>query len=1721
MHTAERRMKTPHYPDIFTIKYALLILFVIFVSFINYSTACQFYPVGEYLKFVRIPENQSLGAEVLSLEVHPRSHLTIMPVDKDEDARYFAYKDINATHVSVILAQSLEDLVDSDVPRNLLKFRFVCDYSDGVNFLVRTTIFREIYAIDGDKPNTPNSDVHYAIVKGNEDGKFSLESSQRTALIVRKSLDYDTGDRQFSLVIAATDRGTPVKSSNTTVIVNVRDNDDLGPKFTQDIYRGRVHESYPLQRGLIHKEILLDVPIHAHDQDRDINTPIKYTIVSGNERGLFKIDSKNGTLFLERSIDLDAENSLQNNSFILQIHATQIDNPLKYSIARIHIEILDLNDNLPEFEVDFYNISIVENLPNGFSVLQVVAHDKDQGENSEFNYQLNDPTGAFAVDSNSGWLTVNDERILDREQRSSIRMKVIAVEKTPSVISSFNNISSVEVEITLLDANDNNPIFIPTNIYEFVTETNAKIGSILGQVQAIDNDLGKNGMVKYGLQQTGNITLEHVPFAVDPRTGIVTVTESPIIVGRHAIFVEATDQPANPSEKRFSLAVVTVDVFQPDDNAKLMPDFVGSPYQFWVGANVAVGTSVGQIRINEAAEKRNDILYDLLHSYHEGVPFAVEEQTGTITVIAEIEKYQRRSYEFEGVVTNDKDLTIVTNVSIHVVDPNDKLDIFTKGTTRAPMVFHAKENIPGAFIGQVLPRNGTNTTRNVRFLIANQRDVSDIAITEDGDLYTVRGLDREMRQNYSITVIAETTRGLGIFQVTIVVDDVNDNPPIFDAESYEGHLAENSLTGTEVKLNKKISIYDADDTTNKNFSLTLEGEGNELFIVDSHTGRIFFIGKGHRALDREEKSVYTLRIIASDQINSKSNASLIITIDDINDNAPTFVQMIVSPDYGIVVSKDENDRKILKDNDDRSPVLFVPENVTIGTVIIRLLAEDKDTLDNAKITYSIVNETIYSPYLKSSSDSRPYFIVNSRSGALSIARSLPVGRKIHLDVIASDRDNLTDHVMVKMNIVDVNDHSPVFKKSWYSFDVAEGVYTHYKIGKIIADDMDMNNNGLVNYKVNYPPLLLKSSSNVTIEIEKDTGILSITGNLDRETQNIYKIIITAYDNGIVPLSSTVNVEINVLDINDNSPEFYGFVDEQYVNDTLLPIYYASVGEDVPIGTIVHRVYANDSDFIGNGNGLILFNLPQTLGEKQYFTIDNKDGVISTVDKLDYESQEFYNITIIASDLGSPSLTSTAMLFLRILDIDEPHENIDDKPVFQHRYYEVEVEENSIAPIKLLQLNVSDAYVGQTMRYEIVSNNSEILDLFRINTENGMLMLMKSVDREYNDHYEFKVKVDRIKVGRGITTMIYPIDAKRLGGLGINEAKIVVRVKDINDNAPRFKSKGRPFLAAIPASINYGHKIIEVEAFDPDEGINGEVRYQILGRENDQRFAIDPLSGQVRAVGSFARDAGRVFGFDVKATDCRDSENGRSSIANVFVYVVDDNKQVVMVMGRKPTEIEDQVDDIARALKNVTGLDVRVRKLEPHIEKNLIDTTSTDVYLYAVDPDLNIMVDMDSLHNVFRKKKSQIKGELERYRVLEIAGSTPRRSSQRYLLSTLEVGVVVLGCVVFVGALVTVLCVVCVRRNKRRGRSGKLGTSAMSMYPPVGFALAEPTTTLGKPTLFPTYVDGLHYDPESFAAETRRLSICDHEPGCIHHHHHRKELLWLKIDLISPRGNYSG
>ncbi|XP_012259272.2 cadherin-89D isoform X2 [Athalia rosae] len=1716
---------------------------VIFVTFVvGGVSGCQFYPVGEYLKFVRLPENLPRGHEILTLEVHPRKHIAIMPVDKEQDAKYFTYKEVNRTHVAVVLAHSLADIDDAETSRNLLKFRVSCDgigngnsqvtshlsvtvYVENVNnhsplFLdapyhatideltpVGRTIFRGIRAVDKDKPNTPNSEVHYAIVRGNEEGKFSLEAGHRAELVLRKQLDYDAGDHEFTLTVMASDRGIPTKSSNTTVTVVVMDNDDMNPKFTRDVYRTKIYEFYPMTDRPIHQELNFTPPILAVDQDRAINARIRYDLTAGNERGFFYLDPDNGSLFLEKGVDLDAERNLPGNTFSLQIQASQSDNPLRTNLARVEVEVLDLNDNLPEFEVDFYNISIVENLPNGFSVLQVIASDKDQGENSDFHYELQDDSGAFAVESKSGWLTVRDQTRLDRERRGSLRMRVLARERVPSVVKDSNGSSAVEVEVTLLDANDNNPTFVPTNLYEFVVANDAPSGTVVGQVKAVDADLGRNGMVLYNLQKQGNNSNVHTPFRVDPNTGIISVGETPIIDGRHAIFVEAVDQPANPSERRFSLAVVTVEVFRSDkENLDGEPDFIGAPYEFWVGANVGIGTSVGQIRVNEAIMKE-DLVYDLLHSYYEGVPFAVEERSGTITVIDEIEKYDRSLYDFEAQITDEHDFIMVTNVSIHVVDPNDERGIFTQSTTKPPLVFHVKENLPGAFIGQILPRNGTNSTRNIRFLIANQQDVPDIAVTADGTLYTPKGLDREFRENYSITVVADNVRGVGIFQVTVIVDDENDNAPVFEVLSYEGYVQENSPVGTEVTLNRHVQARDPDENGGQSFEISLHGKGSELFTIDQVSGRIFFKGNNRDLLDREVEPVYNLSLVARDKGNLHTEAQLIVTITDENDNAPNFTQMVILPEQGVDVAKNTGEEKLgdesrwtgterianKKGDDIEAPLLTIPENVTLGIPVIRLVASDKDEGINAEVSYAIANET-YAENQYSVIQS-PHFVINSLTGEVSVSRSLPAAREIVLVITATDAGGLSDNVTLRFHVEDVNDHAPSFKKSWYLFNVPEGSYEDRAVGDVEAIDSDHGRNANISYS-----LAPGTGRSLPFAIGEYTGVLKVTGELDRESVDVYEFNVVAEDRGVDPLSSTVLVRVNVMDLNDNPPIFWGFDElreyaDNGVDQLPLPVYKASVSENSPIGTVVAKLYANDSDLLGNGNGLILFDIPRRREENKYFTIDSKDGLVSTVGKLDYEAQGLHNITVTASDLGSPSLTSTAMLLVNVVDLEDGGRDLR-KPVFQHRYYEVEVQENSPVPLKLVHLNVSDSFNAHKVRYAISTEDDELTERFSIDPQNGTVFLVKPLDRETKDLYEIKVRVDRVKNGRGMQAMIYPVLGDRLNGLELNEAKIVVRVKDVNDNVPRFKTKGRPMLAAIPTTAHYGYEIIRVEAEDPDEGVNADIRYQILGREDAPRFAIDPLSGQVRSVGSFSRDAGRVFGFDVKATDRAGAEDGRSSIANVFVYVLDDLKQVVMVMGDRPTDIERQIENITSVLHNVTGYDVRVRKLEPHIEKNLIDAGSTDMYLYAVDPHLNVMIDMDTLHSVFHNKKSEIKRELEKYHVLDIAGNPPRRNSQRYLLSTLEVGVVVLGCVVFVGALVTALCVACVRRNKRRQQREAAMFAAGA---PVGFAIADPSGTLQKQGMFPTFVEGLHYEPESFERDARHQGLYEHEPNCVRFH----------------------
>lgn len=104
-----------------------------------FISGCQFYPYGEYLRFIRVPENTPIGEVILQVEVHPRHNLSIQPLDRIEDATYFAFQDINSSSIGVVLYKSLDDLVDNENPQNVLKFRMVCDFNNGAETVSYTS----------------------------------------------------------------------------------------------------------------------------------------------------------------------------------------------------------------------------------------------------------------------------------------------------------------------------------------------------------------------------------------------------------------------------------------------------------------------------------------------------------------------------------------------------------------------------------------------------------------------------------------------------------------------------------------------------------------------------------------------------------------------------------------------------------------------------------------------------------------------------------------------------------------------------------------------------------------------------------------------------------------------------------------------------------------------------------------------------------------------------------------------------------------------------------------------------------------------------------------------------------------------------------------------------------------------------------------------------------------------------------------------------------------------------------------------------------------------------------------------------------------------------------------------------------------------------------------------------------------------------------------------
>lgn len=845
------------------------------------------------------------------------------------------------------------------------------------------------------------------------------------------------------------------------------------------------------------------------------------------------------------------------------------------------------------------------------------------------------------------------------------------------------------------------------------------------------------------------------------------------------------------------------------------------------------------------------------------------------------------------IIVNDADAGKNAEFQLSILGDGNRLFTIERSdhVPERPSFFNNGNNSAlSLFSDTVLDEYSSMVDINLHLMMLSARDVpqnqTHYAIKYSGPSI----LDRERKNFYKLRLLAKDSGGLSTeAQIMIFVTDVNDNAPVFEK------LAVFKQTGIEImQYTDKMEIYFVDvnqplgSGSKRPSALALEDDNYERHSV------------------RENYEEETIGVTVQPPIKTRYR------------NKPIGSPRSLATNEDRAFKESSPQIVAINSSSSRYPLFSIEESLQPGVTILQLTANDDDYGPNSQITYEIVSEKISLAKTFKGDASRihrpPFFSIDRLSGELKVNRQLVPNVEVMLNVTAKDPAGLADHVNIAIQISDVNNHPPQFLRPFYSFDIEEGFHVSKILGTIQAVDDDFEDNANITYSI-----VNADAEKFPFSITPKSGILKVSGMLDRELKSLFEFKVMARDNSrkYSQLNATVVIEVNVIDINDNAPQFIGFDDlmineipsrarklnsdlhhnEDIAPQNKTPVYKISLDRSVSSRRLIKEIKAIDIDYALNG--MVFYNFLHN-NFSHLFEIDAREGMITTTPNQEQlkalNSYDFINLTVVASDLGNPVRSSYALILITLVGdkrIEPPKlealrksQAIIAKPIlFVNQYYELEVLENSPTPMRLIQFNTTND--GNMYKWSLTLENKnegrfDASELFSI--ADGILWLNKALDREETQSFSLKIRADllaprRPRNGKSMQ-MMYPVTDDRIDNLAENEVRVVVKVLDVNDHIPEFRESG-PIIAVIPDTVKYGYNVLKVQADDNDSGLNGDIRYSIIN-EPTNFFGIDALTGQIRALGPLWRDNQKVFGFDVKATDRQGAENGKSSIVNVLV-----------------------------------------------------------------------------------------------------------------------------------------------------------------------------------------------------------------------------------------------
>ncbi|XP_056899742.1 protocadherin gamma-A11-like isoform X4 [Takifugu flavidus] len=559
---------------------------------------------------------------------------------------------------------------------------------------------------------------------------------------------------------------------------------------------------------------------------------------------------------------------------------------------------------------------------------------------------------------------ITSERI-DREnlcgKRASCVVKVDLVLENPLELH--------RVSLHVQDVNDNSPKF-KKNLIEMEISESADKGGRFSIEEANDADIGQNAVQRYILQKNDNFIL-----SVDNKK-VELVLENRLDREKQKemnLLLTALD---GGSPQRSGTVVIHVTVLDANDNA---PVFSQAVYKASLPENSPLDTVVMQVSATDADEGVNgEVKYDFGHLSDEDVNvFSVDPQSGEIRVTGLIDYEERRSFEMRVEAKDGLGLTSYAKLLIEVIDKNDNAPVIQLKSLTNPV---PEDVSPGSEVGIInVQDRDSEKNRQVRCSIQQNVPFKLVpSIKNYYSLVTTGQLDRELVSDYNITISAtdEGSPPLSSSKTLhLSVADINDNPPVFEEESYSAYVSENNRAGSTLC---SVSAGDLDWRQNGTVIYSLlaaEVNGapvSSYVSVNGDTGLIHAV----RSFDYEQLRSFKVHVMARDNGSPplSSNVTVSVFISDVNDNSPQI--LYPAPEGNSFMTE------------------LVPKAAHGGSLVSKVIAVDADSGQNAWLSYHIVKSS--DPGL---------FSIGVHSGEIRTQRDISESDSMKQNLIVAVKDN--------------------------------------------------------------------------------------------------------------------------------------------------------------------------------------------------------------------------------------------------------------------------------------------------------------------------------------------------------------------------------------------------------------------------------------------------------------------------------------------------------------------------------------------------------------------------------------------------------------------------------------------------------------------------------------------------------------------------------------------